>query len=338
MNNQRLQVIGFFTLLVLAGLLVLFMFFPYLQLLALAGILAVLFQPVHQRLARRLNSEGWAALVTVIIILLIVIVPLWLIGTLLWKELLHVYTQYRNSGIVFDVNDLASHVPERFRGVVGNLNQDLGSKISGLTDNAFHMATSLITNVAGFIFSAFIVFFSVFYLLKDRSHLKDFFNRTFPLSREHESVMIQKLEEAINGVVKGSFLVALVQGGVATIGFIIFGVPQPILWGAFTVLAALVPNIGTSISIIPAVLYLFFTGHVGAAVGMAIWGAAAVGTIDNIISPRLIGSKTRLHPLLVLLSVIGGIQLFGYLGFLLGPIITAGFMALLEIYQLGMKE
>jgi predicted PurR-regulated permease PerM len=101
----------------------------------------------------------------------------------------------------------------------------------------------------------------------------------------------------------------------------------------FTVVAALVPTIGTSLSIVPAVIFLLITGQVPAAIGLAIWGLVAVGLVDNFIGPKLIGGSTKLHPVLVLLSIIGGIQFFGILGFLIGPIIMAIFVSMVEMYR-----
>ena len=125
---------------------------------------------------------------------------------------------------------------------------------------------------------------------------------------------------------------------IATIGFYIFGVPEPLLWGAFTVVAALVPTVGTSISLIPAVVYLAVTGNSGAAIGLTIWGVVAVGLIDNFLGPKLIGGSTKLHPVLVLIAIIGGIQLFGILGFLIGPIIMAIFIAMLEMFRSDFRD
>ncbi len=126
-------------------------------------------------------------------------------------------------------------------------------------------------------------------------------------------------------------MTAVSQGVVATVGFLIFGVPEPLIWGLFTVIAALVPTVGTSLSIIPAVIVLALTGHVPQAIGMAIWGVLAVGLIDNFLGPKLVSSTTKLHPLLVLLSVLGGLSLFGFLGFLIGPIIMAIMIELIDI-------
>jgi len=333
MFSQRLQTIGFFVLLGGAALLAAFMFWPFLQMLALAGILAVLFQPLHLRIKRNVKSDTWAALLTVLLVLVIVLIPLLLIGYTLYFEVVNVYNNVTNGSFSLDQGTIVQHLPAALRDVGANFLNDLSARLSGLAGTTVKGVTNIISNIAHFFFGVFLIFFTLYYFLRDRENIKQFVGAIFPLSQAHETKLVDDLESAISGVVKGSFLVALIQGSIATIGFLIFGVPQPFLWGAFTVLAALVPTFGTSLALIPAILYLFLTGHTGAAIGMVIWGAIAVGTVDNFISPRLIGSKTNLHPLMVLFSVIGGLQFFGILGFLLGPILMAVFMTLLNIYK-----
>jgi len=333
MQSPRLQTIGFFTLLAIGIILTIFLFWPFLQLIALAGILAVLFSPWHKRIITRIKFASWSALLTVLFVLLIVLVPLFLMSFVLYKEVGNLYASFANGTFNIDRATIVSHLPVQMQAVGSQFLADLGQRLSGIAGYTVQGVTGLLSNVFNFFFALFLVFFTLFYFLRDGGKLKEFFSGILPLSKAHESEIMTKLELAINGIVKGSFLVALAQGGVALVGFFIFGVPQPVIWAAFTVLAALVPNFGTSLALIPAVLYLFLTGHTGAGIGMTIWGAAAVGTIDNFISPRLIGSRTNVHPLLILFSVVGGIQLFGILGFLLGPLVMAIVVALFEIYK-----
>lgn len=338
MTNQRLQIVAFLLVFIVMGLIVALMWWPFLKLLALVGILAILFLPVYDRLFEKFKSEPLAALLTLLAILLIVMVPLYVIGQLLFNELIGLYNQLRGGSISISKSQIVESLPFQLQPVLTNFLQDLGSKLSNIAANAFQGVTGVLSNIAGFFLSFFLVFFSLYYFLRDGKKIKGYISGVFPLSQAHENVLVSKLEDAVVGVVKGSFLVALIQGTVATVGYLIFGVPNPFLWGVFTVLAALVPTVGTSLAIIPAVLYLLISGSTGAAVGLGIWGAAAVGTIDNIVSPKLIGSRTRLHPLLVLFGVLGGMRLFGFIGFLLGPIIMAVFVALLDIYRQDLKQ
>jgi predicted PurR-regulated permease PerM len=229
-------------------------------------------------------------------------------------------------------------LPEQAQVFIENFTRDLNNTLAKFTSNAFQAVSSLISNVSGFILSLFLFLFGVYYLLKDGSKFKDVLVDISPLNERQEDELVAKVGSAVNGVVKGSFLIALTQGVVATIGYFIFGVPQPILWGMFTIMAALVPTVGTALALVPAIIFLLITDHVGAAIGLLIWGALAVGLIDNIISPILIGAKAKLHPLLVLFSVLGGISLFGFLGFLLGPIFMAIFVTLVDMFRHEFKD
>lgn len=335
---KKIQTISFLVVLLVVFVLVLLIFRPFVNILALALILAILFRPLYRRLLREVKYPSVASGLTVVIILLIVLVPIWFFGQVIFNEIISLYDRYRSGGFVLDRGQIISGLPDQLQTVVQNISSDVNSFIGRISSQAFASFSSIISNVASFIISFFMLFFVVYYLLKDGDKIKVALMDISPMSSHHEDKLFNKVVTAVNGVVKGSFMVALTQGAVATIGFFIFGVPEPFLWGVFTVLAALVPTVGTSLSIIPAVIYLAVTGQTPQAIGMIIWGAAAVGLIDNFIGPKLVGGATRLHPVLVLLAVLGGLQFFGILGFLIGPILMAIFVALIDMYRSDFKE
>ena len=153
-----------------------------------------------------------------------------------------------------------------------------------------------------------------------------------PLNDKEDEGVFDRLELAVNSVIKGNLVIALVQGVLTTIGFMLFGVPNAILWGTVAAVAALIPGIGTGLVFIPAVAFLFFTGANVPAFGLFIWGALGVGLIDNFLGPKLVGSGMKLHPLLVLLSVLGGLMYFSPAGVFLGPLSLSLLFALLSIY------
>ena len=338
MNYKRLQMYSFLALLIAALVVALLIFRPFFNVIALGAIVAILFSPINRRIEARLKSPMKAAALTVLIIFLIILIPVSLFGQLIFNEILSLYNHIRDGSLVIDRGQIMASLPAQVQSVIENFTRDLNSTLANITNNAFQAFSSLVSNVANFFLSLFLFFFTIYYLLKDGRHFKAILVDISPLNERQETELVAKLSSAVNGVVKGSFLIALSQGLVATIGFLIFGVPQPILWGMFTVLAALVPTVGTAISLVPAIIFLLITDHVGAAIGLTIWGALAVGMIDNVISPMLIGAKTKLHPLLVLFSVLGGIQLFGFLGFLLGPIFMAVFVTLVDMFRHEFKD
>ncbi len=176
------------------------------------------------------------------------------------------------------------------------------------------------------------------YLFKDGSKMKKAIVIFSPLRDIHDEAIISKLALAVKSVIGGNVVVAIVQGILTAVGFMMFGVPNAGLWGSVAAIASLVPTVGTSLVVVPAVLYLFFSGNILFAVGLAIWGFTAVGLIDNYLGPKLASRGMKIHPLLVLLSVLGGIALFGPLGFILGPLILSLFGALTEIYLVIRKE
>lgn len=335
--KQNKQLIGFFALLIVVAIICLMIVWPFWQLLALAGIFAVLFYPLYNKINRDTGSPNLSAIATIIAAFIMALLPLWIIGQLLFNEIIDVYNKFRLGELTLSQSQLAGYLPPQLHGLVLSFNNDISVFISKFTGSAFNLVSSLLSNIATFFLSLFLIVFVLFFFLRDAKKIKDLATELSPLSDVYDKVLIEKLEGAVAGVVKGSFLIALIQGMVATTGFFIFGVPQPILWGSFTVLAALVPTFGTSLSLIPAVIFLFVTGHTGAAIGMAIWAATAVGLVDNFVGPRIVGSRIQLHPLLVLLAVLGGIQLFGFLGFLFGPIIMSVFVTLIDIFRKDLK-
>jgi predicted PurR-regulated permease PerM len=336
-DSKNKQLIGFFVLLGLASALALMIFWPFWQMLCLAGIFAVLFHPLYKKMRGEFRNENLSAAVTIFLVILIAILPLWFIGQLLFNEIVDVYNKFRLGELVFSKTSVISHLPAQIQNIVQSLNNDINVIVSKMTGGAFNLVSGLLSNLASFFLSLFLLIFMLFFFLRDGEKIKAFVRDISPLSNVYDNALFSKLEEAVSGVVKGSFLTALSQGIVGTIGYLIFGVPQPFLWGAFTVLAALVPTVGTTLAWVPAALFLFLTGHTGAGIGMTIWGMLAVGLIDNVLAPKLVGSKIQLHPLLVLISILGGIQLFGFLGFLFGPIIVSVFTTLLEIYRSDIK-
>lgn len=338
MNYKRLQMFSFLGLLLGALLVAVFLFRPFFNVLAFSVIVAILFAPVQRRIDARLDSPAKSALLTLLVIILIILVPLALFGQLIFNELVSVYNHIRDGSLVVDRGQIMASLPGQVQNLIENFTRDLNNTLARFSNNAFQAFSSLVSNVANFILSLFLFFFATYYLIKDGRKIKAILMDISPLNERQENELVTKLGEAVNGVVKGSFLIALLQGLIATVGFLIFGVPQPLLWGMFTVIAALIPTVGTSLSLVPAIIFLIITDHIGAAIGLTIWGALAVGLIDNIVSPVLIGAKTRLHPLLVLFSVLGGIQLFGFLGFLLGPIFMAVFVTLVEMYRTEFKD
>ncbi len=338
MPYKRLQIISFFVFLFILIVLVAFVLQPFVSILASSIILAILIDPLHKRISALVKSPTVSALLAIIIVASIIILIFTIAGRLLVGEISGLVDRLQSGDLVIDKDHIIESIPFELRSVVENATKDLSSIISKFTSSAFNSVSLIVSNVASFFLAIFLVLFTTFYLLRDGAQIKKLFLDLSPMATKQEDILFGRIVQAVNGVIKGQFLTAIAQGVIATTGFFIFGVPNPVLWGFFTILAALVPTIGTAISLVPAVAYLIITGQFPQALGLSIWGFFAVGLIDNFLGPKLVGSETKLHPLLVLLSVIGGLEFFGILGFLIGPILMAIFVATVDIYRSDFKD
>ncbi len=335
---KRLQIVSF---LVMFGAVVVVMFFmlkPFFNILALGLIIAILFRPLYLILQKKIKYPSWSSLVTLLIIVLIVLAPLWLFGQILYIEGNHLYNAVQNGEFVINQDQIIASVPPQIQSLISKTSVDVNGFISQFTSNAFSSITGLLSNVFNFFVSLVMLLFVIFFLLRDADKIKKIFMDLSPIATNQEQILLTRITSAVNGVIKGQFLVAVCQAIAATIGFTIFGVPEPFLWGLFVVAAALIPFVGTSLVMIPSVLYLFVTGNTPQAIGLAIWAVIVVSSIDNLVAPKLVGGQLKLHPLLIMLAVLGGVQLFGILGLLLGPIIMAIFVQMIEVYRTDFKD
>ncbi|MFH1187606.1 MAG: AI-2E family transporter [bacterium] len=341
-NHQKSEL--YFLLILLAGIFVLafFIFKPFLYALILAIVFATVFGPLHKKmLAMMRDRKGLAALLATISVLIVVIVPLSFLGIQIFQEATGLYSSLTQNGSATDlsrgVGDIIqsltrfSPVPIEFS---GDVNQYLKQGLSWLLQ---HLG-SLFANVAKAMVGVFIFLVALYYLFKDGHKLKKAIVALSPLQDIHDETIFSKLALAVNSVIKGNLTVALVQGILTAVGFAIFGVPNATLWGSVAAIAALIPGIGTALVLLPAILYLYFSGEALFAVGLLVWGVVAVGLVDNFLGPKLVERGMRLHPFLILLSILGGMGFFGPLGFLLGPLVLSLLFALLEIYSAIRKE
>ena len=342
MNNGKPQL--YFLLAILVGTFVLafFIFRPFLYALILAMVFASVFAPFHKKafIITR-GRSALAALLTTISVLIVVIAPLAFLSVQIFQEATQLYLSLLNNGGATDfsrgVGDTMQSLT-KFSPVPIEFSVDVNQYLKlGLSWLLQHLGP-LFANVAKAMVGVFIFLVALYYLFKDGHKLKEVVVALSPLQDIHDETIFNKLALAINSVLKGSLAVGLVQGVLTAVGFAIFGVPNAALWGSVAAIAALIPGIGTALVLLPAILYLYFSGETFFSAGLLLWGVTAVGLVDNFLGPKLVERGTQLHPFLILLSILGGIGFFGPLGFLLGPLVLSLLFALLEIYFAIKKE
>jgi len=342
---MKIQKSQFYFLLALLAITLVLSFFvlrPFLSAFVLAAVATVVFQPLYRKILKySFNHQGLAALLTTMIIMVIIFTPLIFLGMKILEEARQLYLSLIEGGGKDNFLNIFNQLQEsarRYFLLPPEFSINLGQYLKeGLTWLLNHLG-ALFSNFASILTTAFIFLVTLYYLLKDGHKLKQAVINYSPLPDTDDEMILNKLELAIGSVIKGNFTIAFIQGVLTSIGFTIFGVPNAILWGAAAAIAALIPSVGTALVLLPAIALLFLSGQIFSAIGLLVWGMLAVGLIDNFLGPKLIGRGMKLHPLLVLFSVFGGLVFFGPVGFLLGPIILSLLFALLHIYFYIMKH
>lgn len=342
MNHHKSELYFLFTLLIGISVLTFFIFKPFLFALILAVVFATVFDPLHTRiLTFTKGRRGVSALFTTGIVLTVIVIPLMFLGMQIFQEATKVYSSLAFDGGALNLShNISTYLQNtaRFYSIPVDTSFDFNQYLKqGLSWLLQHLGP-LFANIMQIILGVFIFLIALYYLFKDGHKFKSKIISLSPLQDIHDQIIFNKISLSINSVIKGSLVVALVQGTLTAIGFTIFGVPNAILWGTVAVITALIPGVGTMLVILPAILYLYFSGAVLAALGLLMWGSVAVGLIDNFLGPKLVERGIQIHPFLILLSILGGIGFFGPLGFLLGPLILSLLFTLIEIYSLIKKE
>lgn len=338
MSEAKLE--AYFFTAVFVGVLVLVgaILYPFIGEIALAVVLATLATPTYSVVRARVRHDGCAAFLVVCAVALAVLLPATGIFLLLVEEVQEI-TRYATTLDAGALPEFFAYLNAKARAVLPFLPAlDLAALFRGITGNISTLVTGAITSAAMVIFSFFITSIALFYFIKDGSLFVEVFFKLSPLTDAEDRQIIHKLRAVTRSLIQGTLVIACLQGILTGMGFLIFGIPNPILWGSVAAVCALIPNVGTSIVALPAIVYLVLTGDPIAGAGLAAWSMLLVGLIDNVLGPKLIGAHTQIHPLFVLLSVLGGMSVFGVAGFLLGPLTFGLATALFEIYKVKVRE
>jgi predicted PurR-regulated permease PerM len=317
---------------------------PYAGAILWGTVLAIVFAPVNRHLRVRLRQRrSVAAAVTLAIIVLLVLFPVALLLESLINEGTGVYERLQSGEL--DVGawfrQLKAALPDWAVGLMNrsglaNL-EAVQARLSGaLTSGAQLIAGKALTlgqNTFEFVVALFVMLYLLFFLLRDGDVLSRRVRAAIPLQAERQRNLAARFATVIRATIKGNLVVALVQGALGWLIFLILGVGAPVLLGVLIALLSLLPAVGAPIVWGPAAIYLFAMGQVWQAVTLAVFGALVIGSADNILRPILVGKDTKLPDYVVLISTLGGIAVFGVNGFVIGPVIAALFVTVWEIFS-----
>ncbi len=356
-HSQYHDLIRYFILLFILGIVYLgyLVVAPFANALLTAAIISYVFYPLHLWIKKYLRNEKLAALLVSAGLLILVAVPFALVIDNLAPEARYVYIrakQHLVTGELININCAGKTTTLcRFSNIIKDIVQDpsvkfpLEDMLGKLTTLAIEKTSSVLLSLPGIILSVIVTFFITFYLFMDGPKLVEKCKNLIPLKSIHKEHLFKKFQDTTYAVIYGSIIVAVIQGTLGGIGFFLFGIQSPILWGIIMMITALIPFVGTAVIWLPAALI-----HIGSGttmndeillwqgIGLLIYSALIVASIDNILKPKLIGERAGIHPILILLGVLGGLVLFGFIGFIVGPLILAMINALVDIYEKEKSE
>lgn len=316
---------------------------PYLSILVLAFVLTGIFYPVYGFFARKMRPV-LSSLITCTIIFLVVFVPLvFLVGSLS-KEAYGLYLTGANSTLNQDLREFLhnNRIMERIETVLASYDIKLGAESinKGLSELGrsvglflYQQVSSIASNVLKFVVNFAFMLLVIFFLLIDGEKLITFLVELSPLPEDQDRKLMEKFHAMASVVLVVNGVSGLIQGCLGGAVFAIFGLGSPFLWGSLMAILAFLPILGIAAVFIPASIYLFLKGRFAAGIFFIIFYLIVSSVIEYVIKPKLVGNKVKMHTLLVFLSVIGGLKVFGILGIIYGPLVTTAFLTLTDIYR-----
>jgi len=318
---------------------------PYLLDIFMALVLFFTAKPLYAALTRLLRGyKALASALTCIILLLVILIPLFSLMSIIATQALEFSSQVSKGMQNGDLwNWIAARI-DALKLYLTRLNLPLPPgdiDLAQIVQTAVSKASAFIyTNAIGlirgftvFFFDLLLTLFIAFFMFLQGDDFIQAIKGLSPLDPAHNDEILRETEVTIKATLWGTVIVAVAQGALGGVGFLLFGLPQPAFWGTVMIPASVIPVVGSTIIWGPAAVYLLFTGHIGAGVGLILWGGVVVSVIDNILKPILMKGSSETPSIFILFSILGGLTYFGMIGFILGPLILSFLLSLLRIYQ-----
>lgn len=312
---------------------------PFVAVLAWAAVLVIVFYPVHQRLLQRFKKPSLSALLSCVLVILTILVPVVLVTIAVLNE----FSGAMNSlqALIAYLLDPASPYTGRLLGWASQYvdieqfrsGQYLFDRLKGVSGQLAGQTLGVIGGVIGALVQMFFVVFTMYYLFRDGDKIFAALREALPLQDKQATAIMARTRDVIGASVYGVLAVAIVQGVLGGLAFWVLGVPSAIVWGVVMVFLSMIPMLGAFLVWVPAAAFLALTGHPVKALVMVLWGTLVIGMADNFLRPKLVGERTKLHELLIFFAVLGGLQVFGVLGIVLGPVVLAITLALVDVFK-----
>jgi predicted PurR-regulated permease PerM len=332
--------IPFFIILGLVTLLFLYLLKPFFFSIFWAVVIAGIFHPLYRRINRRLNRPTISTIIIFLVIAVIILLPVGVIGSLVFNESVQLYGKLNpdargiNGGLQHFIGVIAANPFTKFFDINEALVAEKAAEVlRSIADYIFVHLTDLTQNTLAFLVQFAIMLYTLFFFIRDGEKFLRTAMQVFPLGMGRERFLRDRFFATARSTLKVTLIIGGIQGMLGGIIFYITDIEGALIWGLLMIVMAVVPVVGCSIIWGPAGILMLVTGHIWEGVLILAFGVLVISMIDNLLRPILIGKDVEMHPLLIFLSTLGGIILFGFSGFVMGPIITSLLVALWEMYE-----
>jgi len=320
--------VAFYVILAILGLAAAAMLVPVFVPVAAAAILGYLLLPVYDWLGKRLSSPGARAALLVAAVLIVLALPVLLVVVQVADDVPRAFESADLGKAIEKINAHADalfgrHIPA----------EKLAAYLASVREAILSATPRLLGAVGSTALSLFIMIYTLYYVLLDGRTVWRNLLAILPLEDEVKPLLTEDLRQTVTGVLYGQLVTAAAQAALAAIGYLIFHIPHVLFWTFLTLLVSMIPIAGSALIWAPLAISRLAAGDKFGGIGLLIYGAVLVMNIDNVIRPRLIAGRTRLHPVTALLGVVGGVQLFGVIGFVLGPVLLSLVVAMLRFHR-----
>ena len=315
---------------------------PFLKPIVFSAVLAILFYPLHSWILRRVRNRNLSAFLSTCFVVLFMVLSAGFLGRALANGLRDIYQSLSNSGdgserLGLYLIHLLDRAVELMSHYLPLSTSDLRTATVSQAEKGVAVLLSMTAGAVGsfmtLLTEALAACFILFFIFRDGKAMLRRISVLLPLHPNQTKRLVVCVKDTLNATVYGTLTMAALQGALTGIAFWVLGIASPVLWATVTALCTLLPVIGTSIVLLPAISMLIFSGHWIQGLILLAWGLAIVHPIDNLLRPQLIGSRTRLSTLYVFFALLGGLKAFGALGVFVGPIILAVTMALFKFLR-----
>ena len=325
---QRVVSIVILTILIV---LTFFLLKPILLSIVLGIILAFLFSPLHDKIRKKVKSKSFSAILITVVLLAAVVILLWYITPVVVDQSIEFYMSSQNIDFV---KPLKTIFPQTFSSdqFAQQIGSTLHSSVTKATNSLMNSFSDAVMNAATVLLKIVVVFFSFYFVLRDKDKMLIYIRSLSPFSKSMEKELFSSSKQITLSVLYGQVVLGIVEGLVASVGYFVFGVDNAVLLTVISVFAGILPIIGTSIVWGPVAIFMIVQGNVFGALGVVVFGILA-WTINNLVKPVFISKRTKVNSAIILVSMVGGLLLFGLLGLILGPLILSYLIILLEAYR-----